>query len=162
MLEKHTKKISKIKLNRGTSALYFNNNINNITNNYNNTNNIKKNKKIMKRVKRNPIQNKINQKREKKLKISQLNDVQKFELIKKIMALNDFELNNLKYQEALKNDKRSYIQYYTSLLRTNHLFIFSFIQNRDYNSKVLKIILFFLIFTLNFIVNSILCIKYHK
>ena len=71
------------------------------------------------------------------------------------MAPNDFELNNLNYQEALKKDKRSYTQYYISLLRTNHLFIFSFIQNKDYNSKELTIILFLFIFTLNFIVNAL-------
>ena len=56
------------------------------------------------------------------------------------MATNDFELNNLNYQEALKKDKRSYTQYYISLLRTNHL---------------LTIILFLFIFTLNFIVNAL-------
>ena len=152
---KTSKKAQPIKLNQGPSLVLFNNNNQIINNHNNNTYNIKKNKRIIKRSKRNLIQNKISQERGKKLKISGLNNIQKFELIQKIMAPNDFELNNLNYQEALKKDKRSYTQYYISLLRTNHLFIFSFIQNKDYNSKELTIILFLFIFTLNFIVNAL-------
>ena len=92
---------------------------------------------------------------ENKLKISGLCDIKKFELIEKIMKPNDYELNNLKYKEALAKDKRTFSKYYFSLLRTNHLFIFSFIQNKDYNSKTLKIVLFFFIFTINFITNAL-------
>ena len=34
--------------------------------------------------------------------------------------LNDYELNSLSYEEAIKYDKRTFIQYYISLLRTKH------------------------------------------
>ena len=40
---------------------------------------------------------------------------------KKIKLLNDTELNSLNYEEALKKDNRTYIQYYLSLLRTKHI-----------------------------------------
>jgi len=43
---------------------------------------------------------------------------------KKIMEYTDEEKNNLKYELALKYDKRTYIQYYLSLLKTRHIFIF--------------------------------------
>ena len=57
---------------------------------------------------------------------------------------NDNELNSLEYEKALLYDKRTYIQYYLSLLRTNHLFIFSFYSNNnDYNPQIIKIFLFF-------------------
>ena len=39
---------------------------------------------------------------------------------------NDNELNNLIYEEALKTDKRTYFQYYASLIKIKHLIIFSF------------------------------------
>ena len=72
-----------------------------------------------------------------------MNDAQKFEKVQNILVLNDYEKNNLEYNLAKKLDKRSYTQYYISLLRSKHLLIFSFIQSKDYNSKVIKIILFF-------------------
>ena len=61
----------------------------------------------------------------------------------------------MKYEEALKYDKRTYFKYYVSLLRTKHLLIFSFITNNDYNSKIIKICLFFFFFALEYTVNSL-------
>ena len=54
----------------------------------------------------------------------------------------------------MKNDKRTYIQYYLSLLRTKHILIFTFFQFRDYNSQIIKIYIFFLTFTINFTVSA--------
>ena len=63
------------------------------------------------------------------------------------MKKNDNELNELSYKDALIYDKRTYIQYYLSLLRTKHLLIFSFyINNKDYNSQIIKMFLLFFIF----------------
>ena len=42
------------------------------------------------------------------------------------MKYNDEELNNLKYDLALKFDKRRYCEYYLSLLKTKHIIIFYF------------------------------------
>ena len=74
----------------------------------------------------------------------------------KILEKNDQELNSLKYKEAITNDKRTYVQYYLSLLRASHLLIFSFYQNdRDYNSRIIKIFLFFFFFCVHFTVNAL-------
>ena len=69
--------------------------------------------------------------------------------------LNDYELNSLSYNEAIKYDKRSYCKYYTSLIRTKHLIFFSFWPNKDYNSKAIKICLFLFSFALYFTVNCL-------
>ena len=114
-----------------------------------------KEKKNPKTNKSTPIKNKRIKSLEDKLNVSGLNDAQKFEKVQNILVLNDYEKNNLEYNLAKKLDKRSYTQYYISLLKTKHLFIFSFIQNKDYNSKVIKIILFFFILTINFTISTL-------
>ena len=68
---------------------------------------------------------------------------------------NDYELNSLSYEIALKLDKRSYFQYYLSLLKTKHLIIFTFFNNTDYNSKIIKIIIFLFSFALHFTINTL-------
>ena len=88
----------------------------------------------------------INLDKKKKLKIKKA---------KKIMAFNDEELNNLEYNLALNYDKRTYCEYYKSLLLTKHIFIFSFIYNKDYNSKIIKIDLFFINFIISYTVNAL-------
>ena len=85
----------------------------------------------------------------------------------KIMKYNDEELNSLNYKAALAYDKRNYCQYYISLLKTKNNLIYSFCYNNDYNSRIIKIDLFFIGFTLFFTVNSLFlmmiqCIKYMK
>ena len=59
------------------------------------------------------------------------------------MKYIDEEMNNLKFDLALKNDKRTYWMYYASLLRTKHAIIFSFFNNNDYNAPIIKMDLFF-------------------
>ena len=58
----------------------------------------------------------------------------------------DYELNSMEYKIAKINDKRTYVKYYFSLLRTKHLLIFAFYPTNDYNYIVIKIILFFFFF----------------
>ena len=70
------------------------------------------------------------------------------------MKFNDEEKNNLEYNLALKYDKRTYFEYYLSLIKTKHLFIFSFFNNTDYNSKIIKIGLFLFNFALFYIINA--------
>jgi len=74
--------------------------------------------------------------------------------IKKIKVLNDIEMNSLNYQEALLFDKRTYLEYYCSLLKTKHLLLFTFFLYNDYNLVFIKISLFLLSFSLYFTVNS--------
>ena len=67
---------------------------------------------------------------------------------------NDNELNLLSYKKAIKHDKRSYCQYYVSLLRTKNILIFTFCNNQDYNSRIIKIYIFFFIFQINFSISA--------
>ena len=62
--------------------------------------------------------------------------------------------NNMAYKEAIKIDKRRYIEYYFSLLRRKEILIFSFYTYNDYNSKMIKLIIFFFSFVLYFNVNA--------
>ena len=72
------------------------------------------------------------------------------------MELNNSELNSLPYEKALEKDKRTFIQYYISLLRIKHLLIFSFyFYNKDYNSQIIKMFLFFFFFSVHFMVNAL-------
>ena len=72
-----------------------------------------------------------------------------------ILEYNDTELNALPYKNALKNDKRTYIQYYLSLLKIKHQLIFSFCPSRDYNSRIIKIILFLFFFVTELTINAL-------
>jgi hypothetical protein len=74
--------------------------------------------------------------------------------IREIKVLNDIEMNSLDYEEALILDKRSYLQYYCSLLKTKHLILFTFCLYNDYNLVFIKISLFLLAFSLFFTVNG--------
>jgi len=69
---------------------------------------------------------------------------------------NDYELNSLNYKEALEIDKRTYFQYYISLLKTKHPIIFSFCPIRDNNVLIIKICLFCLSFSIYFFFATLL------
>ena len=80
--------------------------------------------------------------------------------IKKILKskktnFNDTEMNSFSYQQALKYDNRTYLNYYFSLLKSKNLLIFSFYPNNDYNSTIIKIDLFFFCFALQYTVNAL-------
>ena len=68
--------------------------------------------------------------------------------------LNDEELNSLEYKNAIKYDKRTYFQYYWSLLKKKHLILFTFIPANDYNLTSVKIALFIVSFSLYFTING--------
>ena len=73
----------------------------------------------------------------------------------KYLSLNDQELNNLTYKEAIKYDKRTYFQYYCSLIKRNQILLFSFFPNNDYNLRCVKISLLLLSFSLSLTINGI-------
>ena len=79
--------------------------------------------------------------------------IKKFNKIFKIFK--DDEINDLPYNIAIIYNKRTYCQYYASLLKTKHNFINSFINNNDYNSKIIKIDLFFIGFAIESSVNAL-------
>ena len=99
----------------------------------------KKNNKIIKSVKIpnnkknniNNIKNKINEKESINYK-----------------NLNDYELDSLDYLDAYKIDKRTYFQYYWSLLKRKQLLLFTFCPTKDYNFLSMKITLFLITFSL--------------
>ena len=72
----------------------------------------------------------------------------------KKIILNDLEMDMLDYKKALEIDKRTYFQYYFSLLKKKHLILFAFYPNNDYNLIKLKISLFLLAFSLYFTMNG--------
>ena len=85
---------------------------------------------------------------------AKINKIQKeFNLID-YKNLNDQELNNLEYNLALKIDKRTYFQYYWSLLKKKQLILFTILPANDYNLFSLKLALFLLSFSLYFTVNG--------
>ena len=88
--------------------------------------------------------NKKNRKKQKKL-----------EKGRRTMKLIDDEINELPYELAIEYDKRKYIDYYISLLKTKHPLIFSFFYINDYNSRIVKIDLLFVSFTMNYTVNAL-------
>ena len=72
-----------------------------------------------------------------------------------MIDFNEYELNSMPFNEALQYDKRTYWQYYFSILKINELLLFSFYPNFDFNSKIIKISLFFISFSLFFAVNAL-------
>ena len=69
-------------------------------------------------------------------------------------VFNEIEMNELIYETAKKKDKRTYSQYYLSLLRTRHFLISTFFNNNDYNSKFIKIYIFFYTFAINYVISA--------
>ena len=67
----------------------------------------------------------------------------------------DYELNSMSYKEALKYDKRKFFSYYISLIKTKNYFLFAFYPIKDYNSKIVKISLFFLFFSIFYFINAL-------
>ena len=71
------------------------------------------------------------------------------------MEYIDYEINTISYKEAIENDKRTYFQYYISLVKLNHILIFIFNRKKDYNSYAIKICLLFFSFALYMDVNTL-------
>ena len=126
-----------------------------------------KENKILKRNKNTKIKNKNNKnsklninKSYSKIKLKTTKNLKKNGFNKKskkgkIQIVNDYELNSLSYNQALIYDKRTFFQYYISLIRTKHPFIFSFCPIDDYNSIIIKISIFLLFFSVNYAINRV-------
>ena len=72
-----------------------------------------------------------------------------------ILDFNDFELNTMDYINALEIDKRTYSEYYISLIKTKHPIIFTFCPKKDFNVFIIKLCLFFLSFALYYAFNTL-------
>ena len=71
----------------------------------------------------------------------------------KYNSLNDQELNTLDYIQAIDLDKRSYCQYYISLLKKKQLILFTFYPANDFNLVTLKLCLFLTNFSIYLTMN---------
>ena len=74
---------------------------------------------------------------------------------KDISDLYDYDLNTMPYEEALIYDKRTFCDYYFSLIKTNNYIIFAFCPNKDYNSALIKLSLFLLFFSVFYFINTL-------
>ena len=70
------------------------------------------------------------------------------------IPFTNHELNTMNYQKALIHDKRTYFQYYWSLVKRKQIILFIIFNNDDYNLKTIKIALFFISFSLYFTLNG--------
>ena len=156
---------------------------NNSNNNYQNQKTIKKNqrksiKDINKKIK-NPLKKKNKSKRKSlfdisnnskldlkidkakgksanyNLKTQNKNDIYINNIIKTENNYNDSELNDFPYEKAIKIDKRTFIEYYLSLIKLKQKIIFSFYTHKDYNIKAIKISLFFFSFALYYTMTAL-------
>ena len=86
--------------------------------------------------------NKKDKKSKKKNKDNQNQEGLKLKEIKnenQPKKLDDFELNELSYEEALIYDQRTFFQVYLSLLRREHRILFTFFVCHDYNLIYIKL-----------------------
>ena len=89
------------------------------------------------------------------LKINVNKKAKKIEKKIKVNECYDCEINSLSYKNAIKCDNRTFFQYYISLLKAKHPIVFSFFPIKDYNSIIIKISLFLILFSVNYIVNAL-------
>ena len=143
----------------------------NIENKMNQENDPKINKKIKKRAKTKKMRRKSNIKNNniestihKKMNQSKniLSTTNKIERIKKENKENinnlssdfkEYELNSLLYVDALKFDKRTFYEYYISLIKRKHPLIFPF--TKDYNSFLIKFDLIVISFSIQYFFNAL-------
>ena len=124
---------------------------------------LKQKKKIKRKQKNNNLNNRNKVKQletnikngDSSLKVLNKENKEKIRKVKSIMKYNDEEMNKLEYIFAIKYDKRTFCQYYISLLKAKHNLIFSFFNKDDYNSNIIKINFFFIGFVIELTVNSL-------
>ena len=97
----------------------------------------------------------VNQKLNRNKKGIKLNKIKIYKKTNLVENYNDYELNTFSYQEALEKDKRTFCEYYISLIKTKHLLFFTFYPIDDYNSIFMKMNFFVFSLALYYIVNSL-------
>ncbi len=83
-------------------------------------------------------------------KINNLNEIIK---INNSSDFKEYELNSLLYADALKYDKRTFYEYYISLIKRKHSLIFPF--TKDYNSLIIKFDLIVISFSIQYFFNAL-------
>ena len=69
--------------------------------------------------------------------------------------LNDEEMNSLEYEKACEIDKRTFFQFYWSLIKKKQIILFTFMPTNDFNLLYMKICLFLFSFALSLFVNGL-------
>ena len=142
----------------------LNNNVNEIINIDNENNNddshniigkIENENKTKKRRRNKIKKNKLITKNNLAEKKPKIDKQKKIEILKRILDYTDDEINDFPYNLALQFDKRTFCQYYISLIKTKHNLIFTFYYDKDYNSRIIKMDLFFIGFATNYTVNAL-------
>ena len=90
--------------------------------------------------------------KKKNIIINNLNTENKDSNFNKI-EFNIFELNTLSYKDALLYDKRTFCEYYISLLKTKNPLLFTFWPINDYNSRIIKICITIFSFSIYYAIN---------
>ena len=119
---------------------------NKFNNIYNENNNNKKNnftpiiiqkfniiQKNTSRNNKNIIDEKNTEKGSEEIKINNESEKEKNEL-----KYDNFELNNMEYEEALQHDKRSMVRSYWSIINREHLILLTFFSPNDFNLSYVK------------------------
>ncbi len=112
-----------------------------------NKNNLNKNENDEQNTDKHNEEKDINIFTDRKLKKEKNNKIETKEL-------NDEEINNLEYQQAILIDKRIYFQYYYSSHKKKHLILFIFLPSNDYNLIPIKFILFLISFSMYLNING--------
>ena len=97
-------------------------------------------------------------KKKNRHKNMKLNDTINSKIIqssKRKIKYSEFELNNLNYEEAIKNDKRTLLEMYWSKLKRRHLIFFTFFAKNDFNIIYVKIVRFALQICTNIAMNAL-------
>ena len=68
---------------------------------------------------------------------------------------NDYELNVMKYEDALRYDKRTCSKYYFCLIKMKHPIFFGLCPFKDYNTIIIKSCIFFLSFAIYYAINFV-------
>ena len=112
---------------------------------------IKKNKKVdvISYEKDKTHKEKLNEKYNKKEEEKEKSEHQKN------IIYDDYELNNMDYQDASINDKRSCLRTYWSVLKRENSFLFTFIACNDYNLFYVKIEFFFIVLCTEMTMNGL-------
>ena len=117
----------------------------------NSDNNRNKSIKLYTKNNKNKDNNNINNIKKKQNKNIQFNNSKN----KVKISYNDSELNLLDFKDAILNDKRSCFQYYLSLIKVKNLILFSFCPANDYNSRIIKLCILSLSFSIYYAANFV-------
>ena len=92
-------------------------------------------------------------KKKKSKNSSHLSEIQKLKLKNGAQKYSEFELDDLEYLEAIKYDKRTFLDFFFCLVKREHIIVFTFIYCKDLNLLCIKLSLFVFSISLDFATN---------